>query len=190
MAHSTSLGSGIVSAGLQCGSNFCNTNKDINLTETVTIIIEHSEKVEVSSALLHVHQVIYCCTQNLRKNWQEIQTSSQNVCFGSFWVEEGKLHNYIHHYKPLVCILCSSESDILSIGQWSNRGCNKDRELSNISVTVCECSHLTHFAILLSPVPLDLSRNNVLSLQVISYVGVVISLIAMAITIATFTILK
>ena len=57
-------------------------------------------------------------------------------------------------------------------------------------MTVCECDHLTHFAILLSASPLNLTQSLTLSLEIISYVGVSISLVAMGLTIATFTILK
>ena len=46
-----------------------------------------------------------------------------------------------------------TDNSILSAGQWSDRGCNKSESLSNTSVTVCECNHLTHFAILLSAQP-------------------------------------
>ena len=44
------------------------------------------------------------------------------------------------------------ESSILSIGQWSDRGCHRSENLSNTSVTVCKCNHLAHFAILLRPI--------------------------------------
>ena len=57
-------------------------------------------------------------------------------------------------------------------------------------MTVCECSHLTHFAILLSPHPLNISEPVSLSFQIIGYVGVSISLVAMAITVVTFLALK
>ena len=59
-----------------------------------------------------------------------------------------------------------------------------------MSQTVCECNHLTHFAILLSPVPLDFSDSVELSLTVIGYIGVTVSLIAMALTVVTFSFLK
>lgn len=75
---------------------------------------------------------------------------------------------------------------MLSIGQWSDRGCSKNANLSNTSVTVCECDHLTHFAILLSVAPLTLSEPIVISLRAIGYVGVSVSLIAMAVTIITY----
>lgn len=61
---------------------------------------------------------------------------------------------------------------------------------SNFSATVCECDHLTHFALLLSSVPLNYSSPIVLSLEAITYVGVTLSLVAMAITIVTLTIFR
>ena len=84
----------------------------------------------------------------------------------------------------------SSEDKILSVGQWSDRGCNRSESLSNTSVTVCECYHLTHFAILLSPAPLNLTDTVLLSLEIISYVGVSVSLVAMCLTIFTMVFLK
>ena len=84
----------------------------------------------------------------------------------------------------------NNHSSLLSIGQWSDRGCNRSESLSNTSVTVCECCHLTHFAILLSASPPNLTEAVTLSLEIISYVGVSISLAAMILTIATFAILK
>ena len=84
----------------------------------------------------------------------------------------------------------STDNSILSAGQWSERGCNRSESLSNTSVTVCECDHLTHFAILLSAAPLDLTDAVMLSLDTIGYVGVSVSLVAMASTIFTFAALK
>jgi hypothetical protein len=55
---------------------------------------------------------------------------------------------------------------------------------------VCECSHLTHFAILLSAKPPKYSEGIVISLRAIGYVGVSVSLVAMTLTVATFIILK
>ncbi len=84
----------------------------------------------------------------------------------------------------------SSQDSILSIGEWSDRNCSRNDTLSNISLTVCECTHLTHFAILLSAAPQNLSTGVTLSLEIIGYVGVFISLFAMGITIITFLALK
>ena len=76
------------------------------------------------------------------------------------------------------------------MGEWSEDGCVKNKNLSNTSVTVCECNHLTHFAILLSPAPINASVTVKLSLQIISYVGVSISLVAMTLTVLTFIVFK
>ena len=84
----------------------------------------------------------------------------------------------------------SSDEDILSIGQWSDRGCYRNESLSNSSVTVCECNHLTHFALLLSAAPPNFTASVVLSLETISKVGVSISVVAMALAITTFVVLK
>ena len=87
-------------------------------------------------------------------------------------------------------LLTEEDDGILSAGQWSDRGCNRSESLSNTSVTVCECDHLTHFAILLSVAPLNLTDAVVLSLEVIGYVGVSVSVVAMGLTIFTFAALK
>ena len=76
---------------------------------------------------------------------------------------------------------------ILYPGQWSEKGCKTN---FNSTMTVCKCNHLTHFAILLSARPLDLSREKRLALQITGYIGVSISLVAMAITVIVFLFLK
>ena len=87
-------------------------------------------------------------------------------------------------------IVFRTEDTILSIGQWSDEGCTRNDTLSNTSVTVCECTHLTHFAILLSAAPIELSAPVTLSLQIIGYVGVAVSLVAMALTVFIFLVLR
>ena len=96
---------------------------------------------------------------------------------------------YEHAYVQVLIVVCSN-SIILSRGEWSDRGCWRNESLSNSSVTVCECNHLTHFAILLSAAPINTTAPVVLSLQIIGYVGVSLSLIAMALTITTFIIIR
>ena len=48
--------------------------------------------------------------------------------------------------------------------------------------TVCECNHLTHFAVLLSP-GVEFGEKHEFALRTIGYIGVTISLFAMAITV-------
>ena len=78
-------------------------------------------------------------------------------------------------------------SNILEAGRWSTRGCVRNAELSSTTRTVCDCNHLTHFAILLSPHPPTFNERNILlSFSAISYVGIIVSVIAMAVTIHIF----
>ena len=73
-------------------------------------------------------------------------------------------------------------------GWWSTQGC-----LTNSSIpesTICHCNHLTHSAILLSVRPLVIPSPQVLALQIIGYIGVPISLIAMAATVFVFLFLE
>ena len=79
---------------------------------------------------------------------------------------------------------------MLNLGVWSDVGCSRNTRLSNDSVTVCECTHLTHFAILLSESPPDFSEAVKFSLNVLGYVCYAVSLIAIAMTVFTFTFLK
>ena len=114
-------------------------------------------------------QVLSVCSGSFRN-------LGNNIPFVSLYV----LNSHMH-------VLLSS---VLSIGQWSERRCNRSESFSNTSVTVCECNHLTHFAILLSASPLNLTQEVTLSLEIIGYVGVSISLVAMALTIITFIVFK
>ena len=72
-------------------------------------------------------------------------------------------------------------------GNWSEEGCETN---FSSTMTVCKCNHLTHFAILLSARPLKISQQKILSLQIIGYIGVSISLVAMAATIFVFLFLE
>jgi latrophilin and seven transmembrane domain-containing 1 len=80
------------------------------------------------------------------------------------------------------------QGSILFTGEWSKKGCETT---FNSTSTVCRCNHLTHFAILLSAQPLsDLSQPQTLALQITGYIGVSVSLVAMAATIFVFVFLK
>ena len=78
-------------------------------------------------------------------------------------------------------------SELLTPGQWSEEGCETN---VTSTMTVCKCNHLTHFAILLSARPLALSLPKTLALQITGYIGVSVSLVAMAAVIMVFVFLK
>ncbi|XP_018560205.1 adhesion G protein-coupled receptor L1 [Lates calcarifer] len=74
-------------------------------------------------------------------------------------------------------------------GQWSSQGC---RLLdTNSTHTTCSCSHLTNFAVLMAHHEPDYQgRMHELILFVITWVGIVISLVCLAICISTFCFLR
>ncbi|XP_077015653.1 adhesion G-protein coupled receptor D1 isoform X2 [Tamandua tetradactyla] len=73
-------------------------------------------------------------------------------------------------------------------GVWSDQGCA--RVEGNLSHSVCHCTHLTNFAILMQVVPLELTRGHQVALSSISYVGCLLSVVCLAATLATFAILS
>ncbi|XP_071801526.1 adhesion G-protein coupled receptor G6-like [Asterias amurensis] len=72
-------------------------------------------------------------------------------------------------------------------GGWSTEGCSLISELTNSETVVCECDHLTNFAMLMDIYnkgePLDPVHAQILS--VLSYIGCSISIVALALTILT-----
>uniref|UniRef100_A0A8C2WUY2 Adhesion G protein-coupled receptor L1 n=1 Tax=Cyclopterus lumpus TaxID=8103 RepID=A0A8C2WUY2_CYCLU len=74
-------------------------------------------------------------------------------------------------------------------GQWSSQGC-KLLDTNNTHTT-CSCSHLTNFAVLMAHREPDYQeRMHELILFVITWVGIVISLVCLAICISTFCFLR
>ena len=80
-------------------------------------------------------------------------------------------------------------NSLLVSGRWDTDGCVKNDNLSNSTQTVCECRHLTNFAILLSARPI-LDPVNSFVLGVIGYIGVALSLAAMLCTVGALAFLR
>ncbi|CAH1774964.1 unnamed protein product, partial [Owenia fusiformis] len=84
------------------------------------------------------------------------------------------------------CSYFDYESD--SVGSWSEDGC---RALStNKTHTVCSCDHLTNFAVLMDVVGVSMARQHVFSLTLITYVGLIISLVCLLLAWLTFVFIK
>nr|XP_045012954.1 adhesion G-protein coupled receptor D1 [Jaculus jaculus] len=73
-------------------------------------------------------------------------------------------------------------------GVWSSQGCARTE--GNLTYSVCHCTHLTNFAILMQVVPLELSRGHQVALSSISYVGCSLSALCLAATLFTFAVLS
>ncbi|XP_006901058.1 PREDICTED: probable G-protein coupled receptor 133 [Elephantulus edwardii] len=73
-------------------------------------------------------------------------------------------------------------------GVWSDQGCA--RTDGNLSFSVCRCTHLTNFAILMQVVPLELAHGHQVALSSISYIGCSLSVLCLTATLATFAVLS
>ncbi|XP_077590254.1 adhesion G protein-coupled receptor L1-like isoform X2 [Stigmatopora nigra] len=101
-----------------------------------------------------------------------------------FTLKHLQLENY---YSPNCSFWNYSERSMT--GQWSTQGC---RLLdANATHTTCSCSHLTNFAVLMTHHDTNFQgRMHELILFVITWVGIVISLVCLAICISTFCFLR
>ncbi|XP_048199115.1 adhesion G-protein coupled receptor D1 isoform X2 [Perognathus longimembris pacificus] len=73
-------------------------------------------------------------------------------------------------------------------GIWSSQGCALTE--GNLSYSVCHCTHLTNFAILMQVVPLELTHGHQVALSSISYIGCSLSVLCLAATLVTFALLS
>ncbi|XP_047417534.1 adhesion G-protein coupled receptor D1 isoform X2 [Sciurus carolinensis] len=73
-------------------------------------------------------------------------------------------------------------------GVWSSQGCVRTE--GNLTYSVCHCTHLTNFAILMQVVPLQLTRGHQVALSSISYIGCSLSVLCLAATLVTFAALS
>ncbi|XP_052237961.1 adhesion G protein-coupled receptor E3-like [Dreissena polymorpha] len=68
------------------------------------------------------------------------------------------------------------------LGYWDNDGCKV--QTSNDTITVCECYHLTNFAVLMSPfVEADANTRGI---RIVSIVGISVSSLCLILTIIVF----
>ncbi|XP_056590554.1 adhesion G protein-coupled receptor L2 isoform X11 [Triplophysa dalaica] len=93
-------------------------------------------------------------------------------------------HIDMQHYYNSNCSFWNY-SERTMMGYWSTQGCKLVH--ANKSHTTCSCSHLTNFAVLMAHQELmDPDKVQELLLSVISRVGIVVSLICLAMSIFTF----
>lgn len=73
---------------------------------------------------------------------------------------------------------------------WSEEGCHVDSSDSNFTHTVCFCDHLTNFAILMDVNDVYLPIPHEIALQVITYIGCIVSIICLILAIVTFQLFR
>ena len=110
----------------------CNATSNLAQPVTMTFNLTHTQKVK---------KPFQYCTNSLCRDW----------IMNLFCVPFGTLHRkhlyYCYHEKNMISYSLNNFS--LPSGNWVTEGCNVSSVNQN-SVT-CQCNHLTHFAILLSP---------------------------------------
>ncbi|XP_030875241.1 adhesion G-protein coupled receptor D1-like [Leptonychotes weddellii] len=88
----------------------------------------------------------------------------------------------------LVFLYCAFLDFSSGEGVWSNQGCVLTE--GNLSYSVCRCTHLTNFAILMQVVPMELTREHQMALSSITYIGCSVSLVCLVLTLVTFAMLS
>ncbi|XP_012280589.1 latrophilin Cirl isoform X2 [Orussus abietinus] len=71
---------------------------------------------------------------------------------------------------------------------WSEEGCHLHR--SNATHTVCQCNHLTNFAVLMDVHAVKLDIAHQVALQIITYTGCIISVVCLVLAILTFQLFR
>uniref|UniRef100_A0A8C9JKY2 Adhesion G protein-coupled receptor D1 n=1 Tax=Panthera tigris altaica TaxID=74533 RepID=A0A8C9JKY2_PANTA len=81
-------------------------------------------------------------------------------------------------------------------GDGPNQGCvlaggnGSVRAGGTLGYSVCRCTHLTNFAILMQVVPLELTQGQQVALSSISYIGCSLSVVCLVLTLVTFAMLS
>ena len=74
------------------------------------------------------------------------------LCYTCWFLSEVcGLQRVVRGWTWGVCVTLCHTVLLCFRGVWSTEGCERVVEESNSTFSVCECQHLTHFAILLSP---------------------------------------
>ena len=76
--------------------------------------------------------------------------------------------------------LATSITDVR--GAWSNEGCKVSEAQEHEDFLVCECNHLTNFALLMD---VSHTRHDSFALSIVTWIGCIISIIGLVITIIT-----
>ncbi|XP_041483437.1 adhesion G protein-coupled receptor L3-like [Lytechinus variegatus] len=89
-----------------------------------------------------------------------------------------------------LCVFWEYLEDVESGGVWSTAGCHRN-QTKGPQIT-CHCDHLTNFAILLqvNPNPKVLSLAHRVTLDMLTYIGLALSIAALVCTLTTFILLK
>ncbi|XP_067124683.1 latrophilin Cirl-like isoform X2 [Centruroides vittatus] len=134
---------------------------------------------------------MYSSMQNLEKSVKEIVNSKiLGVALGRKKVTKLSKpiiitlkHMQVENVTNPRCVFWNYERS-----EWSQKGCMVIGY--NYTHTVCSCNHLTNFAILMDVQAIPLSYGHEVALRVITYVGCIVSIVCLFLTILAFQFLR
>ncbi|KAG8507946.1 Adhesion G protein-coupled receptor L4, partial [Galemys pyrenaicus] len=149
-------------------TEFIKTVNNIIQKDTFTIwdrLPTNLRRTHLTKLMHTVEQTTLKISQNFQKTIQQFDTNSSDI-----------------DKNRRQCAFWNYSLDTMN-GSWSSEGC--ELTYSNETHTSCRCDHLTHFAILMSPSS-SIGTKDYNILTRITQLGIIISLICLAICIFTF----
>ncbi|XP_006824531.1 cadherin EGF LAG seven-pass G-type receptor 2 [Saccoglossus kowalevskii] len=73
-----------------------------------------------------------------------------------------------------------------NVGGWSTKGCTLQLHNKSSNRVECACTHMTQFAVLMDVSPTPVALTDKMALQLITYIGISISLLALLLSFITF----
>jgi len=104
------------------------------------------------------------------------------------------LLTYLLTYCLRMCVLhiesacCEVMVWLCFCSAWSDEGCRV--ETTNQTHTTCQCDHLTNFAVLMDVRATYLPPPHQMALQIITYIGCIISVVCLLLAIVTFQLFR
>ncbi|KAK3532591.1 hypothetical protein QTP86_025362 [Hemibagrus guttatus] len=99
-------------------------------------------------------------------------------------LEQPAMLRFSHLQEAMRKVACVFWDSSMENGVWSNKGC--DVVETSAKYTVCSCNHLSSFAVLMSLY----EQQDVFELQLITWIGLALSLICLLICILTFWLIR
>ena len=137
----------------------------MNFIIIIYLIVQAFEFAKITQEIFFLYITVYICLQ--------------------FQNKYKKTHLFLCAYFLLFCqlfntSLATSIPDVR--GAWSNEGCKISDSQEHDGFLICECNHLTNFALLMD---VSNTRHDSFALSIVTWIGCIISIIGLAITIIT-----
>uniref|UniRef100_A0A1B6DWT0 Latrophilin Cirl n=1 Tax=Clastoptera arizonana TaxID=38151 RepID=A0A1B6DWT0_9HEMI len=150
-------------------------NSEGGLVRLVFIAFDHLEEILQPEAYNVTHLINSKVISASLGNGRHIQLSEP--------VTVGLRHLRTENVTNPLCVYWDYDQS-----NWSVDGCRV--EATNLTHTICQCNHLTNFAILMDVQATYLPPTHAMALQIITYIGCIISVICLVLAIITFQLFR